>query len=89
MTRTVKASEVKTRFYEFLKGVQKRDDEIVVTKDGEPAAVLLNYREYESLVETLGLLSDPKAMEQIRKSQEYVRRGGRLLTHEEVFGRPL
>lgn len=86
MTKTLKASEAKTRFYELLKGIQNREDQVIVTRDGEPAAVLLNYREFESLIETLEVLSDPKAMERIRRNQEYIKRGGRLYTHKEVFG---
>lgn len=86
MTRTLKASEAKTRFYELLKGIQNREDRVIVTREGEPAAVLLNYREFESLIETLEVLSDPKAMERIRKNQAYIKRGGRLYTHKEVFG---
>ena len=86
MTRTIKASDAKTRFFELLKGVQTREDEVIVTKDGEPAAVLMNYREFESLIETLEILSDPKAMQRLRNSEQYIRKGGRLFTHEEVFG---
>ena len=86
MTKTLKASEAKTRFYELLKGIQNREDQVIVTREGEPAAVLLNYREFESLIETLEVLSDPKAMERIRKNQAYIKRGGRLYTHKEVFG---
>ena len=86
MTKTLKASEAKTRFYELLKGIQNREDQVIVTREGEPAAVLLNYREFESLIETLEVLSDPKAMERIRRNRAYIKRGGRLYTHKEVFG---
>lgn len=89
MTRTVTASEAKARFYELLKGVSEREDEFVVTKNGKPAAVILNCREFESLMETLDLLSDPKAVKRIREARAYIKRGGKLLSFEEVFGEPL
>ncbi len=86
MTRTFTASEAKTRFFQLLKGVHEREDEIVVTKDGEPAAVLVNYQEFEQLIETLEVLSDPKAMRRIQEGRVYLKRGGKLLSHEQVWG---
>jgi len=52
-------SEVKTRLPELVSGVEERAEEIVVTGNGKPAAVLMNYTEYERLKETLDVLSDP------------------------------
>ena len=37
---------------ELVSGVEEREDEIVVTRNGKPAAVLINYDEYEWLKET-------------------------------------
>lgn len=86
MTRAIAASEAKTRFFELLRGVQDREDEVVVTKDGEPAAVLVNYQEFEQLLETLEVLSDKKAMLRIREGRRYLKKGSRLYSHEEIFG---
>ena len=86
MTRTLTASETKTRFFELLKGIRDREDEVVVTKDGEPAAILLSYQEFEQLVETLEILSDPKAIRRIKEGRLYRKKGSKLLTHEQVFG---
>jgi antitoxin YefM len=61
MAKTFPLSEVKTRLPELVAGVQERDEEIIVTKNGRPAAVLVNYDEYERLKETLDVLSDPGA----------------------------
>ncbi len=86
MTRTLPISEVKTRLPELVKGVEDRDDEVVITRNGRPAAILLSMDEYEGLQETLDILSDPKAMAQIRKNLAYFRNGGRGYSIEEVFG---
>ena len=37
----------------------EREEEIVVIRNGKPAAVLVNYDEYERLKNTLDVLSDP------------------------------
>ncbi|MGE5307015.1 MAG: type II toxin-antitoxin system Phd/YefM family antitoxin [Alphaproteobacteria bacterium] len=45
MSKTMPISEVKTVLPELVSGVEDRDDEIVVTRNGKPAAVLVNYAE--------------------------------------------
>lgn len=87
MTKTLPISEVKTRLPELVKGISERDDEIVITRRGRPAAVIVSLDEYEGLRETLEILSDPEAMAQIRRSEAYFRRGGKGYTIDEVFGK--
>lgn len=86
MTKTLPLTEVKAHLPELVSGVAERSDEVVVTKNGRPAAVLVNVNEYESLRETLDILSNPRAMRALRKSGKYFARGGKGLTIEEVFG---
>ncbi len=89
MARILPISEVKARLPELVTGVEEREEEIVVTRRGKPAAVLVNYAEYERLKETLNVLSDPALMRQIRRSQQFYAKGGKGLSFEEVFGEPL
>ena len=89
MTRTLPLSEVKTRLPELVSTIGVREDHIVVTRHGRPAAVLLSYQEYERLRETLDVLSDPTMMRQIHKSLTYFARGGKGKRFEDVFGEPL
>ena len=86
MTKTLPISEVKARLPELVAGVMEREEEIVVTRNGKPAAVLVNVDEYERLKETLDVLSDPDLMQQIRASERYFARGGKGLSFEQVFG---
>lgn len=88
MPRTLPISEVKARLPELVTGVQEREEEIVVTRKGKPAAVLVNYGEYERLKETLDALSDADLMKQIRRSRRFYAAGGQGLSVEEVFGEP-
>ena len=89
MARTLPISEVKTRLPELVAGVMEREEEIVVTRNGRPAAVLVNVAEYARLKGTLDVLSDPDLMRQIRASERYFAKGGKGLSFEEVFGEPL
>lgn len=89
MTRTLPISEVKTHLPELVDKVIARDEQIVVTRKGKPAAVILSYGEYESLRETLDVLSNPLMMKQIHKSISYFSKGGKGKSFEDVFGEPL
>lgn len=89
MARMLPISDVKARLPELVAGVQEREEEIIVTRNGRAAAVLLNIDEYERLKATLDVLSDPILMRQIRASQKFYARHARGLSFEEVFGEPL
>ena len=89
MSKTLPISEVKTRLPELVSGVEEREDEIVVTRNGKPAAVLVNYDEYERLKDTLDVLSDPELMKQIAQGRSFYAKGRRGQSFETVFGEPL
>ena len=86
MAKTLSLSEVKTRLPELIAGVQDLEEEVVVTKNGRPAAILINVQEYARLKETLDVLSDPALMKQISRSRAFYRSGRKGLTFEDVFG---
>jgi prevent-host-death family protein len=89
LAKILPLSEVKTHLPELIAGVEEREEEIVVTKNGRPAAILVNVHEYARLKETLDVLGDPTMMKQIGQSQTYYRNGKKGLTFEEMFGEPL
>jgi antitoxin YefM len=89
MSKTMSISEVKTRLPELVSGVAEREEEIVVTRNGKPAAVLVNYDEYERLKDTLDVLSDPELMKQIDQSKKFYVKKQHGQSFEAVFGEPL
>lgn len=89
MAKTLPLSEVKTRLPELITGVDEREEEVVVTKNGRPAAVLVNVQEYARLKETLDVLSDPAMMHQIAESRAFYKAGKNGLSFEDVFGEPI
>jgi antitoxin YefM len=89
MSKTLPISEVKTRLPELVSGVAEREEEIVVTRNGKPAAVLVNYDEYERLKDTLEVLSDPVLMKQIARSKRFYAKRRQGQSFEAVFDEPL
>jgi prevent-host-death family protein len=53
MAKILPISEVKARLPELVTGGEEREEEIIVTRNGKPAAMLVSYAEYERLKETL------------------------------------
>lgn len=89
MAKTLPISEVKARLPELVRGVEEREEEVVVTRNGRPAAVLVSYAEFERLKETLDVLSDPDLMRQIEESRAFYASGRKGLSFEDAFGEPL
>ena len=89
MAKTMPISEIKTRLPELVSGVEEREEEIVVTHNGKPPAVLVNYDEYERLKATLDVLSDPVSMRQIAQSKTFYAKGRQGESFEAVFGESL
>lgn len=89
MAKILPISEVKAKLPELVTGVEEREEEVIVTRNGKPAARLVNYAEYERLKETLDVLSDPELMQQIRESLAEIAAGQPGLSFEDVFGEPL
>jgi antitoxin YefM len=75
MSETLPLSSVKAHLSELVDRVEDQHDRVVVTRNGKPAAVLVSPEDLESLEETLAILSDPVAMEQIRESERSLAAG--------------
>lgn len=75
MPETLPLSSVKAHLSELVDRVEDQHDRVVVTRNGKPAAVLVSPEDLESLEETLAILSDPVAMEQIRESETLLAAG--------------
>jgi len=79
---TLPLAEIKKRLSEVVDGVEERHDRVVLTRNGRPAAVILSPDDLESLEESLEILSNPKAMREIRKAEADIDRGKALTTDE-------
>jgi len=76
--RTIAISEAKVKLSQFVDEVYTTHDSITISKDGEPETVLMSVQEYESLVETLEVLSDPELMEAIGISELEIKAGNSI-----------
>lgn len=79
---TLPLAEIKKRLSEIVDGVEQRHDRVLLTRNGRPAAVILSPDDLESLEETLEILSNPKAMREIRRAESEIDRGKHLSADE-------
>lgn len=85
--KTLSLSEAKMKLSNLIDVVNTTDEEIVITKNGSPAAVLISPDEFESLKETIAVRSNAAFMEEIRKGLKALKgKKASLYTLEELFG---
>jgi prevent-host-death family protein len=84
--KTLSLSEAKMKLSGLVQAVSDTDEEIVITKNGAPAAVLISPGEFESLKETIAVRSDSALAEEIRKGLRSLKeKEARLYTLDELF----
>jgi prevent-host-death family protein len=65
--KTLSLSEAKMKLSSLVAAVNTTDEEVVITKNGSPAAVLVSPDEFESWKETIAIRSDLPLMQEIKK----------------------
>jgi prevent-host-death family protein len=83
---TLSLSEAKINLSRLVDKVNTTDEEIVITKNGRPAAVLVSPDEFEGWKETLLIRSDPGFLKEIKKGIKMLKQDkAKLYTLEELF----
>lgn len=80
---TVSATTARDQLYNLIEEVSLGGKRIGITKNGETKAVLISPEELASWEATMEVMSDPKAVRNIKKSLKDVR-AGRVVSWEEV-----
>lgn len=62
-------TEARNRLSEIVEDVTSTGSEFVISRHGRPAAVVLGYEDYEALLETLNILSDPDTMDALAEAE--------------------
>ena len=84
--KTLSLSEAKMKLSGLIDALNTTEEEIIITKNGRPAAVLVSPEEYDSWKETLAIRSDMALMKEIKKGLKALKgKRVRLYTLEELF----
>jgi antitoxin YefM len=84
--KTMSLSEAKMKLSALIDEVATVDEEIMITKQGRPAAVLVNPDEFESWKETIAIMKNKDLMNEIRTGLKAIKeKKGKLYTLDELF----
>jgi antitoxin YefM len=72
---TQSLAAVKAHFSQVIDDVAGTHERVTVTKNGSPVAVILAVEDYESLMETLEILTDRQAVADIREAEQQMAKG--------------
>jgi prevent-host-death family protein len=82
--KVLSLSEAKMKLSELVERVSSTDEEVIITKNGRPSAVLVSPDEYEGWKETIEIKRDPELMAEIRAGLSALKKG-RLYTLEDLL----
>jgi prevent-host-death family protein len=84
--KTLSISEAKMKLSALIDSIGVADEEVIITKNGRPAAVLVSPDEFEGWRETLVVRSDRELMEEIKEGLETLKKKkASLYTLDELF----
>jgi antitoxin YefM len=72
---TQSLAAVKAHFSQVIDDVAGTHERVTVTKNGSPVAVILAVEDFDSLLETLEILSDRSAVADIREAEQQMAQG--------------
>jgi prevent-host-death family protein len=83
---TISVSEAKMKLSALVDAVKETDEEVVITKNGRPVAVLVSPDEFESWRETMKVRFDVDLMQEIKNGMASMKKGNAsLYTLEELL----
>ena len=85
--KTLSVSEAKMKLSALVETVRATDEEITITKNGRPIAVLVSPDEFESWAETRSIDSDRELKEEVRRGLRALKaKKAKLYSLEELLG---
>ena len=83
MTTTVPLAEARANLSQLVDDAMRTHERVEITRNGRRAGVLLSAEDYDSIMETLDILSDSEAMADLREADAAIARG-EIYTLEQV-----
>ena len=84
--KTLSLSEVKIKLSALIDEIRDRDEEVTITRNGRPVAVLVSADEFESWKETVSIRADAPLSDEIVRGLAELKAGrATLYTLEELI----
>jgi len=81
----IPVTKAKTQLLNIIRNFDNREDTIAITKNGVPKAVVMSMDQYESICETMKIMTDKDIMQQIWSSMKDMQGDKTLLDLEDAI----
>lgn len=75
MEKMIPISELQTGAKDVIEGVKASKDPVIITQRGRPAALIVDYESYESLLNTLDEMSYPDWQARLKEAESDSKKG--------------
>lgn len=73
--KTLKLADVKAHLSALVTEIEAYHEQVTITRNGVPAAIVISLDEWESLQETIAVLSDEQAVRNLQEADDTVAAG--------------
>jgi prevent-host-death family protein len=73
--KTIPITEGRKKLFKIAEEIQKPDTYYTFTVAGKPQVVLMSKDEFDSIMETMEIMSDPEIMKDLKKADEDFKKG--------------
>lgn len=75
MVNTISVRELRPKLSLVIDNIHKKFDRYVITRRGKPEVIMMSMDDYEGLLETLDIESDPELKKRLKDAEEDMRKG--------------
>ena len=83
MTKSITLKALRPKLPRVIDEIDSKMDRFIVTKRCKPVALMMSVDDYESLLETLDILSNSKLIKKIKRAEADIKRG-RIKTLDKI-----
>ncbi|MEW6407701.1 MAG: type II toxin-antitoxin system Phd/YefM family antitoxin [Patescibacteria group bacterium] len=73
LSSIIPASQARMNLFDIIKKIQQPETRFIITIDGRPKAVMISADEWESIVATLDIATDPKMVKAIKRGEKDIK----------------
>jgi len=83
MTKNITLKKLRPSLPRVVDEIDSKMDRFIITRRGKPVALMMAIDDYESLLETLSILSDAKMMKKIKQAEKEIK-GGKVKSLDKI-----
>ncbi|MEW6097530.1 MAG: type II toxin-antitoxin system Phd/YefM family antitoxin [bacterium] len=78
MVNTVSLKKLRPELPKVIKDIDTKLDRYIITRRGEPVAIMMSPEDYEGILETIDILSNKEVVKRIKKAKQEIKEGNTI-----------